>query len=97
MMQSVSGSRKRRSFVAGLREIGEQFFRCNRQCFGKLDDVFKSDIALPALYSPDVVAMKSGPLSKFFLGQASLIAQFAYHGSEPRFDRRRGHIPILAA
>ena len=53
------------------RETGERFFRCNRQCFGKLDDVFKSAIALPALYSPDVVAMKSGPLSKSFLGQAS--------------------------
>jgi hypothetical protein len=86
-----------RSFGAVLREISEQVFRGDRQCFSKLHDIFKSDIALPALNSPDVVAMQSGPLSKFFLGQASLIAQFAYRGSEPGFDRRRGHLPILAA
>jgi hypothetical protein len=96
-MQNGYATRKRWSLVAALREIGEQVFRGDRQCFGKLDDIFKSDITLPSLNSPDVVAMQSGSLSKFFLGQASLIAQFAYRDSEPGFDRRRGHVPIFAA
>ena len=92
-MQNGYATRKRWSLVAALWEIGEQVFRGDRQCFGKLDDIFKSDIALPALYSPNVVAMQSGQLGKFFLRQASLIAQFAYRGSEPGFDRRRGPPP----
>ncbi len=95
-MQNSYATRKRWSFATESREIGEQVFRRNRQCFSKLDDIFKSDIALPALYPPDVVAMKSGPLSKFFLGQPPLSAQLTYRGSEPHFDRRSGHIPILA-
>ena len=79
-------------FVTSSWEIIEQLFCCYLQSPGNLNDVFKSDVSFPSLYSSDIIAVQSGSLRKFFLRDAPLNTKGPYRASEPRFNRLRVHL-----
>ncbi len=76
-------------------KIREQLFRWNRKGLRQLYDIFQSHVALSALNTTNVVAMKASPFGQFLLGVAPLVTQPSQRGAEPGLDGAYGHSSIL--
>ena len=78
-----------------LGEIREKPSRFDSECAREGDDVEQSDVSLAAFDTSDVVTMKAGYVSEFFLREIPLETQFAQVISKGRSGVSRGHLPIL--
>ncbi len=81
-----------RASASSSRKINEQFSRRYGQGLCNFYDVFESNVAFPTLYSTDVIAMKSCPLRKFLLRQASFRAKRSHCASKSGLNGLREHL-----
>lgn len=78
-----------------LWEVSEELPRLHRQRRRKLHDILKGNITFTALHPSYIVPVQAGTFGKFFLRQATFVAESADRRPEPQLDGRSRHSSIV--